>query len=310
MTNRKEAVAFARQGETYRLMGMQKQDVSRAGVLFEYAAKAFEKATEADNEYAWAWAHWGATLSYQGGINKERDDEQKIKYMDADEKFKKATSLNKQYAWAWAHQGQNYCWLAIYTDQENRKRDATDYLEKYAINAFNTAIHIDGKYAWALAKRGFAYRFLGLLKGEDSKTEHTNFDLAVRDLEEATKQNINPKYAWAFATLAVVYRQKARAYDNVEPLKSKECWEKVYDNLEMAVKLYPDVFKPPQMLNLGGPFLPPIEDFDSFDKYIASEKTEKYQLYTKAMAKVYTDGYLAAKDDIEGALKAFEEPIK
>ncbi len=70
---RKEAISQAREGENLRLMARYNQDEYIEDNIFKIlndAAQYFEKATEADSTYAWAWAHWGATLSYLGGIQK------------------------------------------------------------------------------------------------------------------------------------------------------------------------------------------------------------------------------------------------
>ncbi|MEG5038832.1 MULTISPECIES: hypothetical protein [unclassified Microcoleus] len=299
---RKEAVAFARQGETLRLMGTQKEDEEGGQKLFEDATSLFERAIDADSTYAWAWAHLGATLSYQGGMCKRRTTEKLDLYSQAEDRFKRATELNSSYTWAWAQRGQNYCWWGIYYKEEDRGQQAIEFVENSAINeCFNKAIGLDPTYVWALAKRSFAYRILGLFKGEDSQQEQPNYDLAVADLEKVIKLNHN--YAWALAMLAVVHRQKARAYDSFSRVdKARDEWIKVYDNLEKAVKIYPDIFKPPKQLEIGYMFLPKQGSSLEFP-----ENASKYQYYTMAGYKAYKEGYLAAEEDINTALKALAE---
>ena len=318
MGNRKEAVALARQGETLRLMGINGQDVQNSKKFFDKAASAFENATKADDTYAWAWAHWGLTLSYQGGILNKSDSCKEKMYELAEAKFQEAIKRNNQYAWALAHMGQNYCWWAINLIEHGQQGTGLEYLETKAIdNSFRTAITIDPKYAWAYAKMAVAFRILALLNAEDTKETQDNYDNAVKLLEEAIKQN--QEYSWAHAYLAVIHRQKARAYSYVSKQvtdpkhkltlmenQSAE-WEKVYANIEEAVKIYPAVFGPPKMLDIGFLNPEPVRNPPSISEPFEnpSEKDDKYTLYAKAVSKVYREGYLAAEADIDKVLAIF-----
>lgn len=319
MGNRKEAVALARQGETLRLMGINGQDVQNSKIFFDKAEKAFEKATDiehGDGEYAWAWAHWGSTLSYLGGMMKKGELDKPSKYEEAQAKFLKAIELNNQYAWAFAHMGQNYCWWGINL-MEHGRSEGLDYLKTAINDCFKTAITIEPTYAWAHAKMAFAYRFLAVEDGEDTKETQANYDEAVSCLGKAIEQN--QEYAWAYAYLAVIHRQKARAYKNVSKqvtdlnrkltLMEKQSaeWEKVYDNLEKAVKIYPAVFEPPKFLDIGCLNLEPVRNQPSTSETFEnpSEKDNKYTLYAKAVSKVHKEGYLAAEADIDKVLAAF-----
>lgn len=317
---RKNAVALARQGETFRLMGINGQDVQNSKRFFNDAEKAFEKATDIDHgdgEYAWAWAHWGSTLSYLGGMINRGDSSKPRKYEQAQAKFLKAIELNNQYAWAFAHMGQNYCWWAINLIEHGKSEEGSDYLNKAIIDCFKTAIKIDPTYAWAHAKMAVAYRILAAEDGEDTKETQANYDEAVSCLGKAIEQN--QEYAWAYAYRAVIHRQKARAYGSVSKQvtdlnrkltlienQSAE-WEKVYANLEEAIKIYPAVFEPPKFLDIGYLNLEPVRNKPSTSETWEnpSEKDNKYTLYAKAVSKVYREGYLAAEADIDKVLAAF-----
>lgn len=93
----------AHRGEVLRVMGNEMiADSSRRSEYYEGAIECFKIATEKDPTYAWAYAHWGATLSNQRGKN--------------DEYYKEALALldcalilsEYHYPWAYAYKAITY----------------------------------------------------------------------------------------------------------------------------------------------------------------------------------------------------------
>jgi hypothetical protein len=70
-----------------------------------------------------------------------------------------------------------------------------------------------------------------------------------------------------------------------------------FENVQSAMKLFPGIFDRP-MLRKSYPFFPP--------KYanINLKSSDKYDLYAKAMSKIYNEGVDAAQKEIEEALGA------
>ncbi|MEG4294786.1 hypothetical protein Q5692_39170 [Microcoleus sp. C2C3] len=148
---RKEAISKAREGENLRLMARYNQDEyieENISEILNKAAQYFKEATEADSTYAWAWAHWGATLSYLGGSFKRLNPSKSKFYKDADTKFAQAIKCNPNYAWALAHRGENKIWWAIEQKTRGIDRDANSFLME-AEQYLNTALEIDTNYTWA-----------------------------------------------------------------------------------------------------------------------------------------------------------------
>ncbi|MBP0021739.1 MAG: hypothetical protein J7647_29815 [Cyanobacteria bacterium SBLK] len=347
MGDRKRAMALAKEGETLRLMATQNQDVSvtmlkdflyRALDCFDDATRFVEKKQiDLNNEilgaestppvlvpnYPWALAHWGATASYLGATMDKRNS---YYYRIAEEKFQAACALKPRYAWAWANRGQNLCWWGIRLSENDRTNEAISKIENEAKSHLDKAISYDEKYTWAFVRRAIVHRMLGLLKGEDSAVNHPHFDDAINDLENAIK--LNYQYASAYGYLAVLHRQKARAYDAAairdlqEDLSNKnknnesealdytklakEEWKKVYNSVEQATKIDPRVFLPPKMLKIGYMYLPAQGGTTpTFLEESALSEDNKYTRYTAAALKAHIGGDLAAKEDIDRVLAEF-----
>lgn len=306
---RKEAIFKAREGENLRLMARNNEDEyigENISHILDDAAKYFKEATEEDSTYAWAWAHWGATLTYSGGSLKRLDPSRSKFYQDADTKFDQAIQCNPNYAWALAHRGENKIWWAI--EQKTRGIDSDVYrLLTEAQKHLNKAIEIDTNYTWAYARRGFVYRFLGLLNGEDGAGHGTKqqpyYDLAIADFSSAIQRN--DKYAWARAFRAVVHRQKARALQDAGLTENaRQEWESTYQDIDFSLKTYAKVFKRPKVLDLGFLFLPPSGSLIQINSVDESPVAQ----YTKLALRVHKEGYEAIKkEDIDKVLAAISE---
>ncbi|MBD2180920.1 hypothetical protein H6S82_25695 [Planktothrix sp. FACHB-1355] len=289
---RKEAISKAREGENLRLMARYNQDEyieDNINQILNDAAQYFKEATTEDSTYAWAWAHWGVTLSYLGGIEKRLNPSKSNFYNEADSKYENAIQCNPNYAWALAHRGENKIWWAI--DQKTRGIDKNvKILLTDAEQYLNQAIEIDANYTWAYVRRGFVYRFLGLLNGEDGGGQGTQqqpyYDRAIQDFNSAIQGN--DKYAWARAFRAVVHRQKARALQDAGLIEeARREWELTYQDVETALKTYAKVFKRPKVLDLGFLFLPPYEnprETHSFDESPSGQ-------YAQLALHAYEEGY-------------------
>lgn len=293
---------YAQQGETYRLLGMSLQTPIDPDAPFQDAINAFDEALQANNKYAWAYAHRGATYRLLG-CRANSPPQKEENYSKAQEDFEQAIKLNPKYAWAYAQQGENYCCWGVDIIFSDRNQAETNL--KAAIKAFDEAIRIDETYAWAYAHRGVVYRFLGGFLSDDFKSkEQPNFDKAVSDLKTAIKLNL--KYAWAYAYLATVHREKAQAYSHVEEeQKEKEEWRLAFESVQQAIRLFPGIFDRPT-LRKNFPIFPPRDAFIKLDSdaAIKVDSTDKYDLYAKAVSKIYSEGLEAAQKEIEEALAA------
>lgn len=187
MSNEKSASAWAREGENYRM-----------NKNYARAKENFEKAIELNEDYAWAYAHLGATC---------RDDSDSSNE-DSERFFTKAIELKPEgYAWASAHLGFLYHNLGRYQE---------------ALRCFNTAVDLNKEYAWAYAHRGLT---LAKLSVEDDG----GYEKAEKSLDEAIK--FNNGYAWAYATRSVlrVHRKnfEGAVYDLVKALSLNP---RIYDD--------------------------------------------------------------------------------
>lgn len=214
MPSDNKALDHAYQGEIYRMMGIQGQ-VQDSKRPFEDAISEFNKAIEADENYAWAYAHRGAAY-FQLALLAKADC---VEYNNALDDFNKAISLNATYSWAYAQKGETYRWLGI-------KYFSSSSIKEFenAIEAFNKAIELAPDYAWAYAHRAAARRFL--FQTNDGPPPNLIQD-SITDLNKAIELNSN--YAWAYAYRAVFYRLNSSS-------------DKAYENLEEASRLNPEVF--------------------------------------------------------------------
>lgn len=302
---RKEAIALAREGENFRQMARYNQNESRDSIsnMLKKAEECFKRATDKDTTYVWAWAHWGATLSYKGGITDLSSNDKLDYYQQADSIFERATNKsqggNENYAWAWAHRGENSCWLSLlsmaYREKFPEARKNLENAELY----LKKATSIDENYTWAYARMGVLYRLLGHLEGEDGSGEGTqkqpNYDLAVENFSKAIKLNTN--YSWAYVYRAVVHRQKARALQDSgcheEALKE---WNLTYNDIEYSLREYVNVFKRPLLLQLGHLYPCPNKSINGFDE-------SPFQEYANLVLRVYEEGYEALKkEEIDSVL--------
>ncbi len=293
---RKEAIAKAREGESFRLLARYNQDEfikDNIDSLLERAGRYFEEAIQEDDNYAWAWSHWGATLSYRGGTLKRLNDQKFEYYQQADEKFDQALQRNPNYAWALAHRGENNTWWAI-AERPRNDQQKVKILLSNAKTYLDKAIDIDPSYTWAFARRGSVYRFLGHLKGEDTTPEQPNYDEAIKDFSRAIE--LNNKYAWAIAFRAAIHRQKARALEiNGNQAGALEQWKLTYLDIEKSLKTYINVFKRPTVLDIGEVFLPPSASFLAANlnrpTLTANLNPSPSERYARLAHRVYEEGY-------------------
>jgi tetratricopeptide (TPR) repeat protein len=192
------AVAYAHQGETYRLTG-----------YVEEARDAFQKAIGKNPEYAWAHAHLGATLS-QLGV-----------YDEAIESFGKAIDLYQQQdvqnAWVYAHLGDTYRMKYI----KRKYRQGPDLLDSdfdMAVENFNKAIAISTPYPWAYAHRAATYRLkLPQLDNNTDLDWKKYAQLAYDDFTTAIEQS-NQTYAWAYAFRSTIEKLRGNSNEAFEDL--------------------------------------------------------------------------------------------
>ncbi|MGA9380295.1 MAG: hypothetical protein WBV73_16140 [Phormidium sp.] len=332
---------YAQQGETYRLMATNCQTPSepqmvfqRAQELLKEALQAFNLAIDSNEKYAWAYAHRGATYRLLGSMTNFIPQAEE-NYGKADEDFKKAIELNSKYAWAYAQQGENYCcWALDLVDLKGSYVEKVKENLKTAIKAFDKAIEINQNYAWAYAHRGMAYRFCGhglIRVGDDCiSSEQPNFDRAIADLEKAIK--LNKKYAWAYAYKATVHREKAFAYkykqdDKGESdanliQKEQEQWKLAFDNVQKAISIFPGIFDKPLLRHNSvlfnyeyseeiGTEMPETRLFlfqpPPLTSGFQDNMPNKYELYARAISKVYTQGVDAAQEEIKAARDAYSQ---
>ncbi|MBP0016188.1 MAG: hypothetical protein J7647_01370 [Cyanobacteria bacterium SBLK] len=318
--DRKKAIALARQGETWRLMVAQHQLINKRELLelLGDAEDIFEKATEADNTYAWAWAHLAATQTYIGGTKNKNNVRH---YEDADKNYNTAITLRGNYSWALAHRGQNQVWWELRKLQKTTTPDlvmAAKKIKEVAIDQyFERAIGLDPNYKWALVRMAIAYRIAGLLKSEDSTLPESYHNEALKLLNRVIdfrvqRKKITPNYAIAYAYLAVVHRQQARQYKTKGLFEeATESWEQVYNNLDEAIILNPEVFYPPKLLRIGFVYDRPIlQDAGDAPELIADTPTDAsepniYECYEMAVAKARREGHVAAQRDIDRVLAHF-----
>ena len=176
----KSAYACAQIAEAHRING-----------FLEEALAEFNRAISLDNNYVWAYAHYGATYATMGSYAKA------LHYLT------KAIDNDEKYAWAYAHRGEAYRLRADnqrFTEYSHYEKDIED-----ALADFSKAIRLNnGFYSWAYAHRGATYR-LRLAKHKHlSDPWKEDWHRAVDDLQTATKQNST--YAWAYAFLSTLHK--------------------------------------------------------------------------------------------------------
>lgn len=283
----KVAADYARQGETYRLMGIRVQVPSDPNVPFMKAINAFNEAIKLAPKYAWAYAHRGATYYFMGGMASGYETKQQY-YNQAIDDFDQAIKYDKDYAWAYAQKGETYYWWgsdAIGGDEGMK------YCQM-AIPAFDEAIKLAPKYAWAYAHRGATYRLMGLLNGEGNSENQPNYDRALSDFSQALEYNKD--YAWAYAYRGVVHRAKKQ-------------WQDACEDIEKAVQLYPGVFDLPNLRHGSNLYPPPhavSEQVALADTILQEKPNDPFALYAIAASKARREGLAAAQAEIDRARAA------
>lgn len=278
----KDAVDYARQGETYRMMGMRVQVPNDPDQPFLKAIDAFNKAIEFASQYSWALAHRGATYCFMGGMATGYETKNQH-YKKAIADFEKAIEYKKDYVWAYAQKGETYWWWAADSIGADK---GMDYCQK-AILAFNEAINRAPQYAWAYAHRGATYRLMGLLSGEGKNENQPNYDNALSDFSEALRHNLD--YAWAYAYRGVV-------------LRAKKQWQDSLGNIEQAIQLYPDIFTLPN-LRRGSVLFPPAQEGSEqviqANEILQQNPNDPLALYVIAASKARREGLAAAQAEID-----------
>jgi tetratricopeptide (TPR) repeat protein len=238
-TNTLSAVAYAHQGETFRMTG-----------YVEEACDAFDKAIAQNPNYAWAYAHRGATRIRLGDyynaltdLNKPIEIYQAKKgpnawvyahqgetfrmtgYVEeACDAFDKAIAQNPNYAWAYAHRGATRSRLG---DYDNALTDLNKAIELYQAKK--------GPNAWVYAHRGETYR-LKYIRDRHRKWDQfldEDFNNAIEDLTRAIE--LDPEYAWAYAHRAATYRLKLPEYGHKDE-KWGQHWQNALNDFNQAIE--------------------------------------------------------------------------
>ncbi|NJO15647.1 MAG: hypothetical protein HC877_07835 [Thioploca sp.] len=280
MPSANTALDHASQGEIYRMMGIQGQ-VQDPKKPFLDAIKEFDQAIQANEKYAWAYAHRGAAY-FQLALSEKTNFNQYKKALDD---FDKAISLNAGYSWAYAQKGETHRWLGI-------KHFSASAIKEFesAIEAFNKAIELAPDYAWAYAHRSAARRFL--FRNNGGLAPNLIQD-SIHDLNKAIQ--INTNYAWAYAYLAVFHRLESAS-------------DKAYEDLEEAARLYPDVFynyiepesveHKPHVRHKKGFMLFSAEQINQAQQILAQNPREPFALYLVTLSKYSQGGFAAIKEEL------------
>ncbi len=301
----RSAVAYAHQGETYRLLG-----------FFEEAGEAFDKAINENSEYAWAYAHRGAALSQMGDSENALTDFDKAIDLYDHQKF--------QSAWAYAHRGDVYRLKyirerhkshfdpAATTPPPEDRRTHSAYRDLYegkktideirtvvgnsefladdfsrAICDFTQATQLSGGvYAWAYAHRAATWR----LKLPELGQTHQHWSIyhqwAKADLDKAIEQN--DTYAWAYALRSTINKLMG---NNSE----------AFEDLLTAVRIDLNVVKNPEAEY--SVLLLYDKNYEQAIRYaetaLKNNPNDTWAVYCLAVAKAGADKRKAAKARVE-----------
>jgi tetratricopeptide (TPR) repeat protein len=162
----------------------------------EEANDAFDKAIELNDDYAWAYAHRGATRNSLGDYEGALDDLNKA--------IEKYQARKGPTPWVYAHLGETY--RLKYIRDRHRKLD--QFLEEdfnNAIQNFTDAIELDPDYTWAYAHRAATYRLRLPHHGHKDDDWMQHWNKALNDLNQAIDRS-QQTYAWAYAFRSTIYK--------------------------------------------------------------------------------------------------------
>ncbi|MEM9541786.1 MAG: tetratricopeptide repeat protein [Cyanobacteria bacterium P01_E01_bin.42] len=234
-----KAVSFAREGEIYRL----KKD-------YDKALPKFKQAIELDEKYAWARAHYGATLRDSVSLTfpPDRQGKPSVQYKkcrEGEEALKEAIRLRRgTYIWAKANLGYLYFKWGKVKLHYRAKADSIVELFNRAYYCFEEATAEDDNYAWAFAHFGQVliqqaqdYEFKG-----DKNRAVEKYNQAREKLDTAV--SLVESYSYAYSLRAIAYGGIGKYETDLK--KCKEAYKDSLDNITTALHYNPKVYGSPQ----------------------------------------------------------------